>query len=131
MRRTEPMARVGKVTRWGQLGLSPSITEPSPSHSPESQTNLWRHRQTPKLASSIDSTNHHLVRCHSVVKGLFTCYVSQNQGFLDPPPSAMVIIWLTPPPPLVSFRQHLPNTTFLLQFLRRLVYMIKWRIFIC
>ena len=33
-----------------------------------------------------------------------------------PPPSAMVSIWLTPPPPLVSFRQHLPNTPFLLQF---------------
>ena len=32
-------------------------------------------------------------------KGLFTYYVSQNQGDLGPtPPSAMVIIWLNPPP---------------------------------
>ena len=51
-----------------------------------------------------------------VRKGLFTYYVSQNQGFLDPPSplrqqwsafgllplppsSAMVSFWLTPPPP--------------------------------
>ena len=33
------------------------------------------------------------------VKGLLTYYVSQNQGFLDPP---SVSIWLSPPPPLVS-----------------------------
>ena len=33
-----------------------------------------------------------------------------------PPPSAMVSIWLTPPPPLVSFRQHLPDAPFVLQF---------------
>ena len=32
-------------------------------------------------------------------KGLFTYYVSQKQGFLRPPPSAMVSIWLTPLPP--------------------------------
>ena len=54
-----------------------------------------------------------------VYKGLFTYYVSQNQGFLDPPlppPSAMVSIWLTPPPPLVSFRQHLPDAPFVLLF---------------
>ena len=66
-------------------------------------------------------------------KGLFTYYVSQNQGFLDPPSplrqqwsafglpplppsSAMVSIWLTPPPPFVSFRQHLPDAPFVLQF---------------
>ena len=34
-----------------------------------------------------------------------------------PPPSAMVSIWLTPPPPFVSFRQHLPETRFGLQTL--------------
>ena len=33
-----------------------------------------------------------------------------------PPPSAMVSIWLTPPPPFVSFRQHLPDAPFELQF---------------
>ena len=33
-----------------------------------------------------------------------------------PPPSAMVSIWLTPPPPLVSFRQHLLDAPFVLQF---------------
>ena len=34
-----------------------------------------------------------------VCKGLFTYYVSQNQGFLDPhsPLSAIVSIWLTHP----------------------------------
>ena len=37
----------------------------------------------------------------------------------------------TPSPP-ISFRQHLPYMTLLyFNFLRRLVYMIKWRIFIC
>ena len=66
-------------------------------------------------------------------KGLFTYYVSQNHGFLDPPSplrqqwssfglpplppsSAIVSIWLTPPPPLVSFRQLLPDASFVLQF---------------
>ena len=33
-----------------------------------------------------------------------------------PPPSAMVSIWLTPPPPLVSFRQHLPDGPIVIQF---------------
>ena len=33
-----------------------------------------------------------------------------------PPSSAMVSIWLTPPPPLVSIRQHLPDGPFVLQF---------------
>ena len=33
-----------------------------------------------------------------------------------PPPSAMVSIWLTHHPPLVSFRQHLPDAPFVLQF---------------
>ena len=33
-----------------------------------------------------------------------------------PPLSAMVSILLTPPPPLVSFRQHLPDAPFVLLF---------------
>ena len=37
-------------------------------------------------------------------RGLFTYYVSQNGGFVDPPPlSAMVSIWLTPSPPSSAF----------------------------
>ena len=43
-------------------------------------------------------------------KGLFTYYVSQKRGFVDPPPlSANVSFWLTPPPPLVSFCQQLAD----------------------
>ena len=65
--------------------------------------------------------------------GLFTYYVSQKLGSLHPPlppSSAMVSIWLTPPPPsvingqhlayppspLVSLRQHFPAGPIVLQF---------------
>ena len=62
-------------------------------------------------------------------KGLFTYYVSQNQGFLVPP-SPLCQQWsafgIPPPsplvsnsqhlaPPFVSFRQHLPDAPFVLQ----------------
>ena len=37
---------------------------------------------------------------------------------------------LTPPPPLVSFRQHLPDAPFVIFYVDSLN-MIKWRTFIC
>ena len=66
-------------------------------------------------------------------KGLFTYYVSQKQEFVDPPSplgqqwssfgwpplppsSAIVSIWMTPPPPLVSLRHLLPDAPFVRQF---------------
>ena len=45
-------------------------------------------------------------------KGLSTYYVSQFWRFSDshsPPLSAIISICLTPPPPLVSLRQHLAD----------------------
>ena len=52
-------------------------------------------------------------------KGLFTYFVSQKRGFVDPPPplSANVSFWLTPPPPFVSFRQLLGSAPFVQQTL--------------
>ena len=55
----------------------------------------WRILYTATSLVSVSSVS------SDVVKGLFTYYVRQNQGFLEPPSSAMVGIWLTcPPPPL-------------------------------
>ena len=80
-----------------------------------------------RAGALLPTNNAHMLPCSCVNiahctllirKELFTYYVSQNHGFLDPPPppSAMVSIWLTPPPPLVSFCQHLPDAPFVLQF---------------
>ena len=65
-------------------------------------THLW-HFKTPFIKFFSDSTP---PRQHSSAFGLPPL----------PPSSAMVSIWLTPPPPLVSFRQHLLDAPFVLQF---------------
>ena len=72
-------------------------------------------------------------RKKSVAKGLFTYYVSQNQGFLDPP-SPLCQQWsafgLPPLPPSSAFVSIYPTPLFYCNFLRWLVYMLKWIIFI-
>ena len=70
------------------------------------------------MSKKVQNLLNYIEANYLVCKGLFTYYVSQKQGFLDPPspPSAMVSIWLTPPPPFISFHQLLPDAPFVLQF---------------
>ena len=66
-----------------------------------------------------------------LVKGLFTYYSSQNQGFLDPLRQQWSAFGLHPLPPSSAFVSICPTPLWYYNFLRRLVFMIKWRIFIC
>ena len=67
-------------------------------------------------------------------KGLFTYYVSQNKGFLDPP-SPLRQQWsafgLPPHSPSSAFVSICLTPLLYYYFLRRLFYMVKWRFFIC
>ena len=66
-----------------------------------------------------------------LVKGLFTYYSSQNQGFLDPLRQQWSAFGLPPLLPSSAFVSICSTPLLDYNFLRRLVYMIKWRIFIC
>ena len=66
-----------------------------------------------------------------LVKGLFTYYSSQNQGFLDPLRQQWSAFGLPPLPPSSAFVSICPTPLLYYNFRRRLFCIIKWGIFIC